>query len=106
MKNFSFTFDGTKNSDGSMNAGIKHLSGEPVDIAHCLGAFASEALKKKSEPQAAIIVMNAFKKFMELNPQMTEQMAKMLMADQTDDSGYYKKIIPAGMRIIKPNGNK
>jgi hypothetical protein len=77
MKRFEFYFDGTPNSDGSMNAGIRKLSGDPVDIALMLGTYASEALKK-GEHQAAIIVVNAFKRFMEVNPDMGEKILSAL----------------------------
>jgi len=91
MKAFEFYFDGKPNSDGTINCGIKLLSGDPVDIALSLGTYADGALKQLKEPQAAIIVLNAFKKFMELNPDMK---AEALKALQFQD----------GARIIRPDG--
>jgi hypothetical protein len=91
MKPFEFYFDGKPNSDGTVNAGIKMMSGDPVEIALCLGTYASNALKELKEPQAAIIVLNAFKKFMELNPDITPQVLKALEFND-------------GARIIRPGG--
>jgi hypothetical protein len=98
MRDFQFYFDGKVNIDGSVNAGIKLMSGDPIDIANTLGTYATLSLKLKNEPAAAIIVINAFKKFMELNPEMTEQMVRTLTMDATDSKGFYKKIDPG---IIK-----
>ena len=100
MNDFQFYFDGKVNIDGSINAGIKLLSGDPVDIANTLGTYASQALKLTKEPQTAIIVINAFKKFMELNPEMTEQMVRSLTMDGSDSTGYYKKINPGIIRKL------
>jgi hypothetical protein len=91
MKRFEFYFDGTPNSDGTINAGIKQMSGEPVDIALCLGTYASNALKELKQPAAAIIVLNAFKKFMELNPDIRPEVLKALEFQD-------------GARIIRPGG--
>jgi hypothetical protein len=101
MRDFQFFIEGKVNIDGSIYAGIKQMSGEPVDIANTFGTLASELLKQKKEPHAAIIVINAFKKFMELNPQMTEQMVRTLTMDATDSKGFYKKIDPGIIRKLK-----
>jgi len=90
MKEFEFYFDGKpRDSDNSVNAGLKKLSGNPLDIGLCLGTYASEALKQLKEPHCAIIVLNAFKKFMELNPDITEQVMQGLLFND-------------GARIVKP----
>jgi hypothetical protein len=90
MRPFEFIFDGTPVEEGkAMNAGIRVLSGEPLEIANCLGMFAAQKLRT-GEPQAAIIVINAFKKFMESYPDMTEQMLKLLTFND-------------GARIVRPS---
>jgi hypothetical protein len=89
MTSFEFIFDGEPVEGGkAMNAGIKVLRGEPLEIANCLGMYAAQKLKS-GEPSSAIIVVNAFKKFMELNPDLNEQMLKALTFNE-------------GARIIRP----
>ena len=93
MKAFEFYFDGTpRDSDKTVNAGLKKLSGNPLDIGLCLGQYASEALRQLKEPHCAIIVLNAFKKFMELNPDITEQVMQQLLFND-------------GARIVKPGAD-
>lgn len=93
MKDFEFYFDGkARNSDKTVNAGLRKLSGDPMEIGICMGQYASEALKQLKEPQCAMVILNAFKKFMELNPDITEQiMQNLLFRD--------------GARIIKPGAD-
>jgi hypothetical protein len=94
MKPFEFFFEGTpRNSDNTVRAGIKVLSGEPLEIGLTLGLYASQSLRELKDNAAATIVCNAFKKFIELNPEMTETILKGLMGDE---AGTYT-------RIIKPN---
>lgn len=89
MRAFSFVFDGEPVEEGkAMNAGIRVLTGEPVEIANCLGMYAAQKLRS-GEPQAAIVVINAFKKFMESYPDMTETMIRALSFNE-------------GARIIRP----
>lgn len=109
MKDFEFAFKGTLNNGaGTIDAGIELLRGEPLDIANCLGMYA-DGMLKRGDPKTAIIVINAFKKFMELNPDMTEAVMKAL----TFNEGAQARIIrptPDNMGNINPlksfKGNK
>lgn len=78
MKPFEFYFDGSENSDKTVNAGIRKLSGEPVDIALFLGRYASESLKRKNDNTCAIIVLNAFLEFIRENPEMKNEAIERL----------------------------
>jgi hypothetical protein len=91
MRNFEFFFEGTVNANGTIEAGVKILSGDAVEVALTLGAYASEQLKR-GEPCFAIIVINAFKRMMELNPDMGKDILEKL--EFTD-----------GARIIAPRSN-
>jgi hypothetical protein len=92
MKPFEFFFEGRpNNANGTVDAGIKMMSGEPFEIALALGTYADQAIRQLGEPQAAIIVLNAFKKFMELNPDMGQKVLSELMGQD-------------GARIVKANG--
>jgi hypothetical protein len=79
MRQIEFYFEGKElTPGGDWNAGIKHLSGEPVDIAFQLGRYASAALKQLNQPQVAIIVINAYHELMRLNPDMSADIEKKL----------------------------
>ena len=55
MRPFNLVFDGEPVEDGkAMNAGIKVMSGEPLEIGNCLGMYAAQKLRT-GEPQAAIV---------------------------------------------------
>jgi len=99
MKPFEFFFEGIpRNSDGTVLAGIKVLTGDPIEIGSTLGHFASEALKNQKDIAAARIVVNAFKKFIELNPEMSETIMRTIAGDEP---GTYTRIIRPDFKLKK-----
>jgi len=92
MEKFEFIFDGTPHTDGTVTAGIKLLSGKPVDIGLCFGHYASVKLKAR-ESSSAIIVINAYKKFKEMNPDMPLDIERQL------------QFIDGARIIVKPKHN-
>lgn len=99
MKDFEFVFDGKVNGDKSVRCGIKLLSGSPVDVALSLGTYASENMKL-GNPEAAIIVINAFKKFIELNRDQADYIMSQM---HSDDVGSYSRLImkPGNFKLKK-----
>lgn len=99
MKPFEFFFEGTpRSSDSTVYAGLKICTGEPVEIGLCLGQFASEAMKKQNDHAAAKVVVNAFKKFIELNPELSENILRTIAGDEP---GTYTRIIKPGAAGFK-----
>jgi hypothetical protein len=100
MNSFEFYFDGSPNSDGTINAGLRKLSGSPIDIALCLGKYASESLKRLNDNSASIIVVNAFLEFIRENPEMKSEALKRLT-----DAGS-ARVSPATIKDINKFLNK
>jgi hypothetical protein len=100
MKAFEFYFDGKLNQDGTVDAGLRKLSGQPIDIALCLGKYASESLKKLNDNSAAVIVVNSFLEFLRENPEMKEEAIKRLTAAGS------ARVSPATIRDMKNIINK
>lgn len=82
MKRFEFFFEGwpVAGASGQMESGIKVLSGDPVTVGRCLGIYANAALKMKNEPNAAMIVINAYHEFKKLNPDLLAKVENEIIA--------------------------
>jgi len=83
MKPFEFYFDtaAVDNLNNEVTAGIRKLSGDPVEIGKTLGLYADKALKQLNQDQAMKIILHAYHQFKKLNPGMTEELESQIVKE-------------------------
>lgn len=82
MKHFDLHFHSVSMGDGKeIVAGIKILAGNPLDIGRSMGAYADQVLKNVGQPQMMQVILTAYWKFKELNPDMTTRQEQQIIND-------------------------